>query len=460
MTQPTDLTRPAEMLLATDPASRRKRVVVVGAGFGGLNVARALGGHDEVDVVVVDRRNYHLFQPLLYQVATAGLSPADIAVPIRAELAAFRNVEVHLGEVEAIDLAARVVHVGPLGIGYHYLVLACGATHSYFGRPEWEAFAPGLKTLEQATEIRYRVLSAFERAENSFDAAERDANLTFVVVGGGPTGVELAGALAEISRTVLVKDFRRIDPRKTRVLLVEAGPRILTMFSPEMSARAARDLADLGVEVLTDTRVEDVDAAGAVVGGQRIAARTVLWAAGVQPSALNQKLGVPLDRAGRAVVRPDLSLAAAPDVFVIGDQASVAAKDGKPLPGLAPVAIQEGRAVAANILRELQGKPREPFTYYDKGQMATIGKKRAVVEAGSLRFGGLAAWLGWLFIHVLYLIGFRNRLAVVSSWAWSYLFSKRNARLIIGKGWRSYPPPAEGPPPQSGQGGSSPASRT
>lgn len=423
--------------------ARRKRVVVVGAGFGGLNVAKGLGDRPEVEVIVIDRRNHHLFQPLLYQVATAGLSPADIAVPIRAELAGYANIEVHLGEVERVDLAGSSVQVEDRAIAFDYLVLACGAMHSYFGKPEWEEFAPGLKTLEQATEIRYRVLSAFEAAENAHDDADRDANLTFVVVGGGPTGVELAGALAEISRTVLVKDFRRIDPRKTRVLLVEAGPRILTMFSPELSARAVRDLTDLGVEVLTDTRVEDVDARGVQVGDQRIATRTVLWAAGVQPSALNQTLGAELDRAGRVVVRADLSLANAPHVFVIGDQAAAAGSDGKPLPGLAPVALQEGKAVAANILRELHGKPREPFKYFDKGQMATIGKKRAVLETGRVKFGGLIAWLGWLFIHVLYLIGFRNRVAVVSSWAWSYLFSRRSARLIVGKTWRSYPTASE-----------------
>ena len=428
-----------EIVLPKDLASRRKRVVVVGAGFGGLNVAKALGGHDEVEVVVIDRRNHHLFQPLLYQVATAGLSPADIAVPIRAELSAYPNVQVHLGEVTGVDLAAKVVTAGGVVIAYDYLVLACGATHSYFGKPEWEEFAPGLKTLEQATEIRFRVLSAFERAENALDPAERDANLTFVVVGGGPTGVELAGALGEISRTVLVKDFRRIDPRQTRVILLEAGPRILTMFDPALSERAARDLADLGVEVRTGTKVEDIDAQGVLAGGTRIPARTVLWGAGVQASALNQALGVPLDRMGRAIVRPDCSLEAAPAVFVIGDQAHVPGADGQPLPGLAPVALQQGKHVAAAILGELRGKPRTPFTYFDKGQMATIGKKRAVLQTGDVKFGGLLAWLGWLFIHVLYLVGFRNRVAVVAAWAWSYLFSKRNARLIVGKAWRSYP---------------------
>jgi NADH dehydrogenase len=424
-------------------ASPAKRVVIVGAGFGGLNAAHGLGNVPGVEVIVLDRRNHHLFQPLLYQVATAALSPADISVPIRAELSAYRNVEVHLAEVERVDLDANAVETSTGRFDYDYLVLACGAMHSYFGKPDWEEFAPGLKTLEQATEIRYRILSAFEAAENACAPLERDAYQTFVVVGGGPTGVELAGALAEISRTVLVKDFKHIDPRQTRVILVEAGPRILPMFSEHLSARAERDLQELGVEVRTNTRVHDVDAYGVMTGVERLQARTVLWGAGVQPSALNAKLDVGLDRAGRVIVSPDLSLATASNVFTIGDQAHVKGEDGNPLPGLAPVALQQGRAVAANIVRELRGDPRQRFVYFDKGQMATIGKKRAVVEAGRLQFGGLIAWLAWLFIHILYLIGFRNRLAVLSSWAWSYLFSKRSVRLIVGKEWRSFRPTRE-----------------
>lgn len=419
--------------------SPRKRVVIVGAGFGGLNAAKGLGSQPGVDVVLVDRRNHHLFQPLLYQVATAALSPADIAVPIRAEVSGYPNVEVHLGEVTRVDLANRVVAGGGQELTYDYLILACGAMHSYFGHPEWEQHAPGLKTLEQATEIRYRILSAFEQAETSTDLAEREALLTFVVVGGGPTGVELAGALAEISQTVLVKDFRHIDPRQTRVVLVEAGPRILTMFAEELSARATRDLQELGVDVRLNTRVTHVDAAGVTLGELRLPARTVLWGAGVEPSKLNRALGVEVDRAGRVLVGPDLALAAHPEVFVIGDQAHAAGADGQPLPGLAPVAMQAGRSVAANVLRDLRGKPRVPFSYLDKGQMATIGKSKAILEAGNLRLGGLIAWLGWLFIHVLFLIGFRNRLAVISGWAWAYAFSRRNARLIIPKTWRSYP---------------------
>lgn len=426
-------------IIPTDPTATRKRVVIVGAGFGGLNAAKALGNQPGLDVILIDRRNYHLFQPLLYQVATAGLSPADIAVPIRSEVAPYANVEVHLAEVQRIDVAAGVVYTETVGLAYDYLILACGAKHSYFGQTDWEPYAPGLKTLEQATEIRYRVLSAFERAENAFDdPAERSANLTFVVVGGGPTGVELAGALAEISRTVLAKDFRRIDPRKTRVLLVEAGPRILTMFPEDLSSRAAEDLGKLGVEVRTNARVVDVNERGVQVGDEFIAARTVLWGAGVQPSGLNAGLGAELDRSGRAIVEADLSLRHAPNVFVIGDQAHAPTPDGRGLPGLAPVAMQEGKAVAENILRELSGQPREPFHYFDKGQMATIGKSHAVAMTGRYKFTGLLAWLAWLFIHVLYLVGFRNRVSVVANWIWSYLFSKRNARLIVGKSWRSY----------------------
>ncbi|MDB5096164.1 MAG: ndh [Cyanobacteria bacterium RYN_339] len=420
-----------------DDHDKRKRVVIVGAGFGGLSAAKQLGNQPGVEVVLIDRRNYHLFQPLLYQVATAALSPADIAVPIRGEMARYANVEVHLGQVEQLDLANRLVGTPDGGIRYDYLVLACGAKHSYFGKPEWEPFAPGLKTLEQATELRFRILSAFERAETTLDPVEREACLTFVVVGGGPTGAELAGALAEIARNVLVRDFRRIDPRDTHIVLVEAGKRVLSMFSEDLSQRALEDLADLGVDVRLQERVVEVDAAGVQVGDRRIAARTVIWAAGVQPSGLNQHLGVELDRAGRAIVQPDLSLQAAPNVFVIGDQAH-AEQDGKPLPGLAPVALQQGKAVARNILRELAGKPREPFKYFDKGQMATIGKQRAVAETGKLKLTGLLAWLAWLFIHIMFLVNFRNRLAVTSQWVWSYAFGKRNARLIIPKTWRSY----------------------
>lgn len=420
------------------PTAGRKRVVIVGAGFAGLNAAKALGDAPGVDVIVVDRRNHHLFQPLLYQVATAALSPADIAVPIREELARFRNVEVHLGEVTAIDLAARTVHTAELALPYDYLILACGAKHSYFGHEEWEPNAPGLKTLEQATEIRYRVLSAFEQAENAEDDAERRAWLTFAVVGGGPTGVELAGALSEIARTALSRDFKRINPKDARVVLLEAGPRILTMFGEELSGKALDDLHALGVETRLGQPVTAIDDHGLVVGGDRLPTRTVLWAAGVQPSGLNRLLSTALDKAGRAVVEADQSLPNHPEVFILGDQAHSKGADGKPLPGLAPVAIQQGGATARNILRDLAGEPREPFKYFDKGQMATIGRQRAVAETNGIRITGFLAWAAWLFIHVLYLVGFRNRLSVMSAWVWSYVFGKRNARLIVSKAWRSY----------------------
>jgi NADH dehydrogenase len=415
-----------------------KRVVVVGAGFGGLNAAKILADQSDLEVIVIDRRNYHLFQPLLYQVATAGLSPADIAVPIRGEFRAAKNVGVHMGEINRIDFNEKRVISNHFEFTYDYLILACGAQHSYFGKSEWEEFAPGLKTLEQATEIRRRVLLAFEMAENECDAAIQNEWLTFVVVGGGPTGVEIAGALAEISRSVLIKDFRRIHSNHARIILVEAGSRILPSFTEDLSIRAKKDLEALGVEVLLNNKVTGVDSSGVDLGNQKTRSRTVIWAAGVQPSSLNQKLNLPLDRFGRVIVEKDLSLKNLPNVFVIGDQSHFELKEGEALPGLAPVAIQQGRAAARNILRDLKGQPRLEFKYYDKGQMATIGKKRAVAEIGRLHMTGIIAWLAWLFIHLLYLVGFHNRTSVFREWIWNYIFSKRNARLISTQSWRSF----------------------
>ena len=422
--------------------AKKTRILIIGAGFGGLSAAQHLGGRDDCEVLLIDRKNHHLFQPLLYQVATAGLSPADIAVPIRGELSHLKNVEVHLGEVEAIDLVGKTVRADGVTVTFDKLVVATGAQHAYFGHPEWEEFAPGLKSLEQATEIRRRILMAFESAENTQDEAEKKRLLTFVVVGGGPTGAELSGALAEISRNVIAEDFRRIDPKEARIVLIEAGPRVLAMFAPELSARAERDLKSLGVEVRTGTRVTGIDADGVSLGGERIEAATKLWAAGVFPSPLGKALGVPTDHSGRVIVAKDLSLgsvsATGRDVFVIGDLANATGKDRQALPGLAPVAIQSGKNVAKNILRDLAGKPRVDFHYLDKGQMATIGKHRAICQVGKVRFAGWIAWLAWLFIHVLYLVGFRNRVAVLSQWAWSFIFSQRSARLIVGKTWRFY----------------------
>jgi NADH dehydrogenase len=414
----------------------QREVIVVGAGFAGLNAAKTLAGHDEVHVTVVDQRNHHLFQPLLYQVATAGLSPADIAVPIRSIFRNSPNVAVHLGRVTGADLAGKWIAVEGLRVRFDYLVLACGARHSYFGHDEWEPCAPGLKTVEQAIEIRRRTLRAFELAENELDPAEQAALLTFVVVGGGPTGVELAGAIADISRTVLLRDFRRIDPQRARVLLVEAGPRVLAAFPEPLSAHAARDLARLGVEVITSTPVTAIDRDGVEAGGKRIPARTVIWAAGVQGAPLARTLGLPLDRAGRIPVLPDLSVPGAPDVFAAGDIVHLELPGGGLLPGLAPAAIQAGRAAARNILASVSGRPREPFRYRDKGVMATIGKHRAIARVGKLHLTGYLAWLAWLFVHLLYLVGFKNRVAVLLQWAWSYLFSKRGARLITEREWR------------------------
>lgn len=414
-----------------------KNILIIGGGFAGLNAAKRLAGDPRVKVTLVDQRNHHLFQPLLYQVATAGLNPADIAVPIRAQFSRDENIAVHLGRVDEVNLREKWISgQGDLRISYDYLIIACGAQHSYFGRPEWEEFAPGLKTLEQATEIRRRILSAFERAENEADPAVQRALLTFVVVGGGPTGVELAGAIADISRKVLVRDFRRINPASARVILVEAGKRVLASFDEELSARAGHDLERLGVELRTGVRVTEIDANGVSIGAERIEARSVFWAAGVQAASISRQLGVELDPAGRVRVSADLSVPGHPDAFVVGDLAHIAWTADRMVPGMAPAAIQMGRLAAENILLSIAGKSRRPFRYFDKGQMATIGKNKAILEAGQLKFAGYFAWLAWLLIHILYLIGFRNRVAVLFGWMWSYVFSKQGARLITNRDWK------------------------
>lgn len=424
----------------------KKRVIIVGGGFGGLRVARGLAGVDELDITLIDRRNHHLFQPLLYQVAMAALSPAEIAVPIRTIFSRQRNCRVILETATGVDFAAKKLHTLGLGdLDYDWLVLACGSRHSYFGHSEWEGYAPGLKSLEEATEIRRRVLTAFELAEKETDPTKQRRLLTFVVIGGGPTGVELAGALGEISRYTLSRDFRRIDPERARVILIEAGPRILPSFAEKLSDRATRDLERLGVTVWTNTMVTDVTEQGVVLGGESVQSATVLWAAGVAPSELNRSLGVELDRQGRVLVERDCSIPGHRDVFVIGDQAHLEEEPGRPLPGLAPVAIQQGRHVARNILRELEGKPREPFRYLDKGQMATIGRRRAIAQFAGLEIAGLIAWLAWLLVHVYYLIGFKNRLQVMWEWTWSYIKFRRGARLIVNKEWQSAATPATRP---------------
>lgn len=417
------------------------QVIIVGGGFAGLNVARGLGSRQGIEVTLIDKNNHHLFQPLLYQVAMAGLSPADIAVPIRSLLHEHRNIRVLQGEVERVDLDSRQVHCrhGDSFV-YDYLILAAGVRHTYFGNDSWERFAPGLKTIEQATEIRRRVLAAFEEAERTEDPQEQQRLLTFVIVGGGPTGVELAGAIGEMSRFTLSDDFRNIDPSSTRIKLVEASPQILEAFHPKLAEKAERYLRDLGVEVLTDSLVEKVDERGVICAGERIEAATVLWAAGVAAQGLGRSMGVETDSSGRFMVEPDLSLPGHPEVFVAGDLAHFSHGLQKPLPGMAPVALQQGRFLARLIRSEVSGKQRpERFEYWNKGQMATIGRSRAIAETKRFRMAGFLAWLAWLVVHIYYLTGFRNRLLVVLQWAWHYLTFQRGARLIVSKEWMFYP---------------------
>jgi NADH:ubiquinone reductase (H+-translocating) len=430
------------------------RVVIVGAGFGGLNAARTLAKAG-LRITVIDRKNFHTFQPLLYQVATAGLSPGEIAAPIRSILRSHKNVEVLMGEVTGFDLERRIVQTPDAEIPYDYLIIAAGATHSYFGHEDWEPLAPGLKTIEDALEIRRRVLLAFELAERQAAAGESELPLNFVVVGAGPTGVELAGTLAEISRHALAHEFRSIDPRRTHILLIEGGPRVLPTYPEDLSRSAEEQLRGLGVEVRTSAMVTQVEPGGVHVGETRLRATVVLWAAGVAASPLGMKLGAHVDRAGRVPVQADLSLAGHPEVFVIGDLAAAKDEQGKMLPGVAPVAIQEGKFVAklireeaeragSNRHREGGGLDRPAFHYWDKGSLATIGRAAAVAQFGKIHISGFIAWLSWLFVHILFLIGFRNRLLVFIQWAWSYVTYERGARLITGStylpGWTAQGP--------------------
>lgn len=415
--------------------TQNRKVVVIGGGFAGLWAVRALR-KAPVDITLIDRSNHHLFQPLLYQVATAGLAAPSIAAPLRHILRDQRNTTVLMGEATRIDTAAREVVMGERRIPYDYLLVASGATHAYFGHDEWEKFAPGLKNLDDAFAIRARVLSAFEEAEATQDAEQCKACLTFAVIGAGPTGVELAGTLAEIARHTLKRDFRNIDSRKARVLLIEAGPRVLSAFSEELSAKARAQLERLGVEVRTGAPVSEIGADFLVAGGERIAARTTLWAAGVAASSLGKRLvgdsaGELLDRAGRVRVQPDLSLAAHPEVFVAGDLASVTC-EGKPVPGVAPAAKQMGTHVARNILARLAGRETRPFRYTDFGSLATIGRHSAVAQLPRMKFSGIFAWWFWLVLHIYFLIGFRSRLIVLINWAWAYFTYGRGARIILG----------------------------
>jgi NADH dehydrogenase len=414
--------------------TRNIHVVVLGAGFGGLTFCQHFH-HPSARLTVVDRTNHHLFQPLLYQVATAGLSAPEIAQPIRSILSARPEITVLLERAVGFDLARREVFLEKGTLRYDYLVLAMGGCTSYFGHPEWEAFAPGLKTIEDALRIRNRVLLAFEKAEDTTDAGEREALLTMVVVGGGPTGVELAGAFAELARTVLKRDFRRIDPRQARILLLEAAPAVLGHLPADLVESARRQLERLGVQVRTSTRVSNIQPGEVTLStGEVIRAANVIWAAGVSAVPLTQKLGVEMDRQGRVKVNPDLSLPGHPEVFAIGDMALVLRENGEPVPGVSPAAMQMARHVARLIKRELNlgpGRaPRPPFKYWDKGTMATIGRSAAVAWIGRLHFSGWFAWLAWLLVHLIFLLGFRNKIAVLLQWAYSYFAYKRGARII------------------------------
>jgi NADH dehydrogenase len=408
------------------------RVVIVGGGFGGLKAAESLA-RLPVQITLIDRSNHHTFQPLLYQVATAGISPAEIAAPIREILRKHENIEVLLGEVRSVDLQRRAVHIHGFELSYDYLIVSAGATHAYFGHDEWEPFAPGLKTIEDALEMRRRILLAYELAEREAALTGTHRPLNFIVVGAGPTGVELAGTLAEIARKSLADNFRNIDPAKTRVLLLEAGPSVLSAYPEDLRRSAVKQLEHLGVEVRTNSAVSDVRLGQVSVGEEVLPAEVVLWAAGVLASPLGRALGVPVDRAGRVFVEPDLSIPGHPEVFVIGDLATLKDKHGKLLPGVAPVAIQQGTFVARQIAADLAGKPREAFHYLDKGSLATIGRAAAIAQFGKVHISGFLAWLAWLFIHIMFLVGFRNRILVMIQWAWSYLTYERGARLITGE---------------------------
>jgi NADH dehydrogenase len=428
----------------------KPRVVIVGGGFGGLYAAKKLG-RAPVDVTVIDRRNFHLFQPLLYQVATGALSPGEVASPIRVVLKRNRNTEVLLGEVVDLDVEHRRVILRDGEAAYDNLIIATGATHHYFGNDQWAALAPGLKTVEDATEIRSRLLVAFERAEREPDDARRRTWLNFVIVGGGPTGVELAGALGEIANDTLRHDFRHIDPSEARILLIEGEGRVLPTFPPDLSAKAERQLVALGVRPLTGARVTGIDPHGVTVqvSGRtdHIATHTVLWAAGVRASRLGKVLaeraGAQLDSAGRVMVEPDLSVAGHPEIYVIGDLANFVHQTGKPLPGVAPVAMQQGRYVANLIRQKLRGRTVGPFRYFNKGNLATVGRNKAVAEFGPLHIAGFLAWFTWVFVHLMYLVEFENRMLVLVEWVYNYITRNRGARLIVGQ-----PTPPATPDPQ------------
>ena len=409
--------------------SAKPHVVIVGAGFGGLEAAKKLG-KEAVRVTVIDRTNHHLFQPLLYEVATAALSPADIAAPIRGILSHFSNTEVILAEVKSVDVAAKTVNIGAREIAYDYLILATGSRHSYFGHDEWEKLAPGLKSLEDAVEIRRRLLLAFEYAERITDEAAKAAAMTFVIIGGGPTGVEMAGAIAEIARHTLAKDFRHIDPASARVVLVEGDERVLSGFPEDLSVSAMEQLKQLGVEVRTGIHAKNLTDAGLEVGDEFIPCRLKIWAAGNTASFVGKTIGVPVDKAGRVIVNEDLTIPGHGEVQVIGDLANFSHQGGKSLPGVSPVAMQQGRHAVRNILAMVDGRKPQRFRYWDKGSMATIGRNKAIADLNFIHLSGRPAWLVWLFVHIIFLVGFRNRIAVLMQWAWAYVTFNKGARLI------------------------------
>jgi len=419
----------------------KPRVIIVGAGFGGLETAKKLACKN-VRVTVIDRTNYYLFQPLLYQVATAALSPADIAAPIRAVLSKCSNVEVILAEVESVDVEAKKVKTVDLEIDYDYLILATGARHSYFGHNEWEKLAPGLKSLEDAIELRRRILLAFEYAEKITDEAARRAAMNFVIIGGGPTGVEMAGAIAEISRYTLAKDFRHINPSEARVILIEGDQRLLAAYPKDLSESARKQLTDLGVEVRTSARATNITEAGVQVGDEFIPCRVKIWAAGNNASFVGKTLEAPVDRVGRVIVSEDLTVPGHPEIQVIGDLANFSHQTGEPLPGISPVAMQQGRHAARNVLGMIKGRKPQPFRYWDKGTMATIGRNKAVADLKFVQLKGRLAWLAWLFIHIFFLVGFRNRVLVFIQWAWAYLTFDKGARLITRNFQSEQRPPA------------------
>ena len=421
--------------------TQQPRVVIIGAGFGGLEAAKKLS-YQAVRVTVIDRTNYHLFQPLLYQVATAALSPADIAAPVRAILSQCKNMDVILAEVQSIDVNAKKVKMVDGELDYDYLILATGARHSYFGHPEWERLAPGLKSLEDAVEIRRRILLAFEYAEKISDEAARKAAMTFVIIGGGPTGVEMAGAISEIARYTLAKDFRHIDPSQARVILIEGEPRVLATFPEDLQISAMKQLVDLGIEVRTGMHATNLSEQGLQVGDEFIPCRVKIWAAGNNASFVGRSLGVPIDRVGRVIVNKDLTIPDHPEVQVIGDLANFSHQTGEPLPGVSPVAMQQGRHAARNILAMIDDRKPQRFWYFDKGSMATIGRNKAVADLKLIHLSGIPAWLAWLFVHVIFLVGFRNRLAVLFQWAWAYLSFNKGARLITRNFQSEQRPPA------------------